>query len=136
MKSSRYILLVLLTVTFLSLSLLYAGRTGKIAGRVVDSDGETLPFANVLILETTMGAVTDINGDYFILNIPPGVYNIQARMMGFHDLTVKGVKVKIDQTSTVNFALPMEVIEMPETVIYAKKIIERDQQPRLTHRLN
>ncbi|TES92723.1 MAG: hypothetical protein E3J87_04440 [Candidatus Cloacimonadota bacterium] len=126
MKSSRYILLVLLIVTFLSLSLLYAGRTGKIAGRVVDTDGEALPFANVLILETTMGAVTDINGDYFILNIPPGVYNVQARMMGFHDLTVNGVKVKIDQTSTVNFALPMEVIEVPEIVVYAKKIIERD----------
>jgi hypothetical protein len=111
----------------LFVSLIYAGTTGKIAGRVVDkSNGEALPFANIIIVGTTMGTVTDLNGDYFIINIPPGTYDVQARMMGYNYITVKNVKVEIDQTSTVNFDLPLEVIKMPETVVYGKKIIEPD----------
>lgn len=127
MKIQRNILLVSLFVLLFSVSLLYSGITGKIAGRVIDqSNGEPLPFANILILETTMGTVTDLHGDYFIINIPPGVYNVQARMMGYNNITVTNVKVEIDQTSVVNFELPMEVIKMPETVVYGKKIIEPD----------
>lgn len=111
----------------LCVSLVYGGTTGKIAGRVVDkSSGEPLPFANIIVVGTTMGTVTDLNGDYFIINIPPGTYDIQARMMGYNDITVKNVKVDIDQTSTVNFELGLEVIKMPETVVYGKKVIEPD----------
>jgi len=127
MRIPRNTLLVSLLVILLSVTLLYSGRTGKIAGRVVDrSNGEALPFANILILETSMGTVTDLNGDYFIINIPPGDYDVQARMMGYHNVTVAKVKVEIDQTSTVNMELPMEVIEMPETVVYGTKMIEPD----------
>ena len=111
----------------LCVSLVYGGTTGKIAGRAVDkSNGEALPFANIIIVGTSMGTVTDLNGDYFIINIPPGLYDVQARMMGYNNITVKNVKVEIDQTSTVNFELPLEVIKMPETIVYGKKIIEPD----------
>ena len=127
MKVFKNFFLFFLFITFVSLSMLYSGNTGKIAGRAIDkSTGEALPFANILVVGTTMGTVTDINGDYFIINIPPGLYNLQARMMGYHNANVKNVKVKIDQTSVVNFELSMEVIEMPETVVYGRKIIEPD----------
>ena len=121
------VLFLSLGVFFRVVSLLSAGTTGKIAGRVIDkSNGQPLPFANILIVGTTMGTVTDLNGDYFIINIPPGTYNVQARMMGYATITVKNVKVEIDQTSTVNFELPMKVIKVTGTVVYGKKLIEPD----------
>lgn len=127
MKSARHILVFSLAIVLIGYAFIYAANTGKIAGRVVDkSNGEALPFANIIIVGTEMGTVTDINGDYFIINVPPGTYDVQARMMGYHSLTMEDVKVEIDQTSPVNFQLPLKVIEMPETVVYGKKIIEPD----------
>ncbi len=127
MKSPSFRFLIIPIAILLSISLLFSGTTGKIAGRIRDkSNGEPLPFANIIIVGTSWGAVSDVHGDYFILNIPPGTYDVQARMMGYRSVTMKSVKVGIDQTSPVNLDLPMEVIELPETIIYGKKIIEPD----------
>ncbi|RKY52963.1 MAG: hypothetical protein DRP92_04535, partial [Candidatus Neomarinimicrobiota bacterium] len=54
---------------------LVAGVTGKIRGRVVDAQtGEPLPWVNVMLEGTSLGAATDANGVYVILNVPPGEY--------------------------------------------------------------
>ena len=46
----------------------FSGNTGKVTGRIVDSDTKTgLPSVNVMILETKQGAITDLNGYYVIL---------------------------------------------------------------------
>ncbi|MCK4575589.1 TonB-dependent receptor, partial [candidate division WOR-3 bacterium] len=127
MKTIKIFVLLSIVAILFSTSLLYSGITGKIAGRVVDkSNGQPLPFANILIVGTTMGTVTDLNGDYFIINISPGVYNVQARMMGYNNITKTGVKVEIDQTSRVNFELPLEVLKVEGIEVYGKKIIEPD----------
>ena len=48
-------------------------QSGKIAGKVTDaSTGEALPFVNIIVVGTTMGAASDIDGNYFIINISPG----------------------------------------------------------------
>ena len=84
----------------------FAGTTGKIAGKITDKEsGEPLPGVNVIIEGSMMGAATDIEGDYFILNIPPGVYNVKASMMGYETVTKTDVKVQTDRTVKVNFAL-------------------------------
>ena len=70
-------LLILIYFGLLS-SLVFAGSTGKISGNVIDaSTGEGLPFANVFINGTGMGAATDIDGHFTILNVPPGVYSVK-----------------------------------------------------------
>ncbi|MGB6067422.1 MAG: carboxypeptidase-like regulatory domain-containing protein, partial [Desulfomonilaceae bacterium] len=63
---------------------LFAGTTGKIAGKVIDAKTkEPMIGVNVLIVGTTMGAATDVSGNYFILNIPPGVYELKASTVGY-----------------------------------------------------
>ena len=54
---------------------IYAGTTGKISGTVKDaSTNEPLPGCNILIEGTGLGAASNIDGEFFILNIPPGTY--------------------------------------------------------------
>ncbi|MDZ7625174.1 MAG: carboxypeptidase-like regulatory domain-containing protein [Ignavibacteriaceae bacterium] len=82
-------LLFYFTIFCCSLSFTFAGTTGKIAGKVTDSKtGEALPFVNILIEGTNLGAATDIDGNYVILNIPPGKYNVKAQYIGYQAVLV------------------------------------------------
>ncbi|MBN1561775.1 carboxypeptidase-like regulatory domain-containing protein, partial [candidate division KSB1 bacterium] len=76
---------VSLVLFFLTLPLLItAGTSGKIAGTVVDAESnDPLPGVNIVLKGTTMGAAADVNGEYVILNVPPGIYAIEARMIGY-----------------------------------------------------
>jgi len=84
----------------------FAGNTGKIVGRVVDAEaGEPLVGVNVLVEGTTLGAATDANGEYFIINVPPGTYRVKAMMIGYGTVIKDGVRVIIDHTTQVDFDL-------------------------------
>ncbi|MCK5117262.1 MAG: carboxypeptidase regulatory-like domain-containing protein, partial [Candidatus Aegiribacteria sp.] len=91
-------------VLFVALSVT-AGTTGKIAGRVTDTSGNPLIGATVMVVGTSYGAMTDANGEYFIINLQPGIYSISASMVGMSNKTAEGVAVVVDQTSPMNFSL-------------------------------
>ena len=74
----EFIVFTLLVLTLVA-SPAMAGTTGKITGMVKDAQSnEALPGSNVTIVGTTLGAASDINGHYFILNVPPGRYTVRA----------------------------------------------------------
>src|ERR1039457_4037070 len=58
-------------------------QSGKLAGRVTDKKGEPLPGANISIQKSTMGAATDKDGYYSIINVRPGIYSIRAGFIGY-----------------------------------------------------
>jgi outer membrane receptor for ferrienterochelin and colicin len=109
--------------------LLLAGTTGKIAGHVKDArTGEPLPAVNVIVEGTTLGAATDLDGDFTILNVPPGVYTVMARMMGYQQVRMVKVLVTVDHTTRVDFSLQPTVVEVSEavTVVAERPIVQMD----------
>lgn len=61
----------------------YGQTTGKIAGSIIDAEtGEPLVGVNVFLEGTLLGAGTDFEGDYYIINIPPGSYRLTASFVG------------------------------------------------------
>jgi len=98
-----------------------AGTTGKISGRVLDQKKEAIPSANVVVVGTTLGAVTDLDGYYSILNIPPGRYDVQFRLVGFRRFTVTGVDVSVNNTTKVNAVLEDESITADAVVVTAQR---------------
>ena len=87
-------------------SLVMAGMTGKIAGKVVDAvSGEPLIGVNVIIDGTIMGAATDLDGYYSIIGIPPGQYAVRVSYIAYTPMIVTEVKVLVDLTTDVNFDL-------------------------------
>ena len=80
----RKILLFVYLVSIFVLNITYAGTTGKLTGKATDAKTkEALPFVNVTLLGTNLGAATDIDGNYVILNIPPGRYSVRAQSVGY-----------------------------------------------------
>ncbi|MDZ7267745.1 MAG: TonB-dependent receptor [candidate division KSB1 bacterium] len=98
-----------------------AGTTGKLAGRVLDRQGQPLPGANVIIIGTTLGAAADGQGYYNILNIPPGSYRVQFSVIGYQTLVMTNVLITSNNTTTLNAALAEEALTGEEVVVVAKR---------------
>lgn len=122
----RYLLVLLLVAGLLGVA--HAGNTGKIAGVIKDAQtGETLVGVNVIVEGTTMGAATNIDGQYYILNIPPGKYTLAASAVGYNKTTMSNVSVSIDQTTTIDFAISTQVVQSEEMVITAERpLVQKD----------
>jgi len=103
-------------------------QTGKIAGTIKDaSTGEPLIGVNVIVEGTMMGAATDVDGYYVILNVDPGTYNVKASYIGYSPQVIKNLRVNIGQTSQADFNLSDQSIKTEEVVVVAKTpIVKRD----------
>lgn len=119
---------ILLSILMISNQIIFAGTTGRLAGRVVDDTGEPLPFVNVVIMGTTLGAATDIDGYYSIINVPPGTYEVKASAIGYNSVTYQDVKISIDLTTTIDFQLSEASVELGEevVVIATKPLVKMD----------
>jgi len=115
-------LLLPLILVSLHASILFSGTTGKIAGHITDSQSkEGLPGANVQIDGTTLGAAADVNGDYTILNVPPGLYTITVSFIGYQKVRVKEVRVNVDFTTRVDQVLSPSAVEMAAVEVFGEK---------------
>jgi len=113
----KKLLLVLLIVMAMPM-LLYGQSVGKITGVATDeSNGEPLPGVNVIIEGTTMGAATDIDGYYVILNVPVGTYSLRSSYIGYKDIVVENVRVSAGITTQMNFKLEPTSLELEEAVL-------------------
>ena len=102
-------------------------QTGKISGRVYnEATGEPIPGANIILEGTYLGAAADVNGNYTVLNIPPGKYNVVVSAVGFVKTTIKDVVVNAEKTTFLDVAMKEEVIGLPEVVVEARRpLIDR-----------
>lgn len=124
-----FVLFVLVFLLLLTLGqTTWAASTGKIAGQVIDQDTkEPLIGVNVVIEGTSLGAATDADGFYFILNIPPGKYQVRAVMIGYANVIKENVQVSINQTTDLNFSLREQSVEGETVVVEAERpVIQMD----------
>ena len=96
------------------------GEAGTVAGTVSDvSTGDVLPFANVSIEGTDLGAAADGSGSFVIENVPAGSYTVTASVMGYK---ASSETVTVGSGTTVlNFSLAMSVLEMSGLEVLASR---------------
>ena len=91
-------------------------------GKVVDkSTNEPLPGVNIIVKDKLLGAATDLDGYYIILNVPPGVYTIVVSMVGYTDQTIKNIEVLADKTTKLNFALSEKSLSLGDEIVVVAK---------------
>jgi len=111
---------VLVLVSLLSFTSLFAGGPGKMKGRVLDNaSGEPLIGANVVIQNTSMGASTDMNGEYFIAAIPAGTWTARISYLGYATV-MREIVVAADSTLEQIFRLKAQALEGQEIVVTAQ----------------
>lgn len=95
-------------------------ESGEIKGRVLEANNKLpIPFANVLIVGTNIGASTDIQGNFVIKNVPVGIYQLRASVIGYTPQIKNDVMIKPGKVTTVDFELSQQVIEIENVVVKA-----------------
>jgi outer membrane receptor protein involved in Fe transport len=123
------IFFALLLVTFLIPECVLGAVTGKIMGTVKDAEtGQPLYPANITVEGTGMGAASRRDGEFFIINVSPGTYEVRAEMMGYRDVVTENVEVRADFTTTVDFTLGQTTVTVlePITVRAERPLIQPD----------
>jgi outer membrane receptor for ferrienterochelin and colicin len=111
-----------LALILLSNAAIAQTSSGKIAGRVLDVDsGEPIIGANVALLNTSLGASTNIDGEYVILNIVPGNYSVRVTYVGYQPQVVSDVRVVAGVTKALDLKIKASAVELADIVITAEK---------------
>tara|TARA_Y100001970_G_scaffold288973_1_gene417937 strand:+ start:1253 stop:4165 length:2913 start_codon:yes stop_codon:yes gene_type:complete len=122
------ILFMFLKLLFLILNMIFAGTTGKLTGLIIDENtSQPIIGCNIIIENTFLGTSSDQNGEYIILNIPPGEYNVRYEMIGYKNILQEGIAISIDKTTRLNINLLESVIQGEMVTVKAeRKLIQFD----------
>lgn len=123
---------IIMLLLFLSLPSLLLAQ-GRISGKVTDLEtGEPLIGANVLVVGTSAGAATDVNGKYLIINLPAGTVEVKCSYIGYQTITISDVRVTTGLTNEINFQLPAEGVSVSDVVVIAEKpLIQKDNTNKI-----
>lgn len=114
---SAVLILGIVMIVLLMAPMSFAQSKGEIKGTVVDAvTKEPLPYAQVIIVGTALGSITDFNGKYVISKVPTGTYSLQARFIGFRTKT-KEIQITAEETVQLDFDLSVTAITMDEIVV-------------------
>jgi hypothetical protein len=103
--------------------------TGKIEGTVTDQAGAPIGNAQVLLVGTSFGALTNAQGYYFLNNVPVGTYTLRAQFIGYAPAEVRGVRVLGGQTITTPVTMQSSAVVLTGVTVTAaaNPIVPRDQ---------
>ncbi len=108
---------------------LFSQTTGKISGTIKDVEtGEPLVGVNVIVEGAYLGAASDNDGKYYILNVPSGTFTVTFMILGYATKIVKDVQVSVNRTSPLSITMQETLLLGEEIVVIADKITIRKDQ--------
>jgi TonB-dependent receptor len=118
---------IYLLVISLGFSALAVAQNGTIVGKVLDiKTNEPVIGANAVIEGTTVGAATDLDGNFMIPNVKPGTYVLVVTSITYKAHSVKDVVVESGKKTTLEITLAEDVAELEEVIVTAKRDIATD----------
>jgi len=108
----------ILSILFISLRIFAQNQTGAIEGKVVDALSEQpLLGVTVVVLGTTLGAITDENGEFKIYNVPVGGQQVKATLLGYESIIKSDITVNSARPAVIDFTLSENPIQLQGVVV-------------------
>ena len=102
-------------------ALLRAGTTGKISGQVLDRQERPIVAVTVAVVGQPFGAFTSTTGQFNVLNVPPGVYEVRVTRVGFKPTVIQNVVVSADNTTKLDVHLDEAGITTETVIVSAER---------------
>ncbi len=95
----------------------HAATSGKVTGFVRDAATND-PLAGVTVRAegTELRAISGLNGEYFILNVPVGSIRLEVQMIGYLPIRTQWFTVNSDRTTRIDFELETTILDLAELV--------------------
>ena len=115
-KSALALTLLILLPVFLF------AQEGKLRGKITDKEsGEPLIGANVQIEGMTLGASSDVDGNYVILSVPVGTYTLKVTYVGYSPIEESNVRVNSNLSTILDFKLSSTAVQVKPVEIVAER---------------
>ncbi|WP_147677235.1 TonB-dependent receptor [Algibacter pacificus] len=111
MKKNNAFLLIALLFSFIGMS-----QEGNIQGVITDNDGLKVPFCNIIIESLKKGAISDVDGNFVLVDVPVGNHTVTVRYIGYDDANAE-VMVSSNATVTQNFTIVPKALELDGVTI-------------------
>jgi hypothetical protein len=96
-------------------------QTGSVSGNVKDGKtGEALIGASVYVDGTTIGTVTDFDGNYQLQNVPVGTLTIKCSFISYETSSKENITVKEENLVSVDFQMGTSTVELNDVKVVAK----------------
>ena len=130
MKSMRYIIFSVIFSVFLFSTQILA-QTGVIKGRVSDhKNNEPLPFVNIIIDgKPTIGATSDIDGNYIISGVDPGYVRLVATYVGYQRYMTGDFLVTRSHPVFIDIPMDEGIVTLEDVVIRPDAFIRKEESP-------
>lgn len=104
---------------------------GSIVGNVVDPISAVVPTASIAVVEQNTGfsraGVTDVNGTYQLVNLPPGIYTLKVTKPGFKTFERRDIRVEANNIARTDVRLEVGQIEESVTVTGEVAVLQTDR---------
>jgi hypothetical protein len=105
-------------------------QNGIVKGKVVDATtNEPLPFVNIVLMGTTIGSVSDIDGNFQLFGLKPGFIRLSASFVGYKN-TVSN-EIEVSNANVANIVITMESSDtkINEVVVTATPFRKTEESP-------
>jgi Ca-activated chloride channel family protein len=118
---------LIITAIFLLLYGLSFGQAGGLKGKLIDkSNKEPIVFASIIIEDSLgiiiTGGTTDINGNYIIKPIVPGLYNLKLSYIGYDSIRMEKIHISPDSISIINIEMTASTMTLEAVVVTAYRV--------------
>ncbi len=124
MKAIKILFIILILPTFVF------AQKATLKGKVVNAlSNEPLPFVNVIVSGTAIGATTDIDGNFLITGLNSGFIRIEASFVGYKQAISSEVEVSVANTNYIEIQLQETSEEIDEVTVVASPFRKTEESP-------
>jgi hypothetical protein len=117
-------------ILFFSISFTVFAQTGSIKGRVFNiKNNEPLPFTNIIISGTTIGAVSDFDGNFLFKGLNPGYVKLEATSVGFERISTEEILVTNAKTASIDIAMNEVAVQISGVEVTASVFKRVEESP-------
>lgn len=123
MKLFKILFIILLPFSLLA-------QEASLRGRIFDKfSNEPLPFVNVIVSGTTLGTVTDLDGNFQLFGIKPGFIRIETSFVGYKPAISAEIEVSSAKTAYIEIGMEEKKTELEEVTVTASPFRKTEESP-------
>jgi len=121
---------IFISLLFLGYQTDLLAQQSVLKGRVIEAvSNEPMPFVNVIISGTSIGAVTDDNGNFQLKGLKPGFVRVQASFIGYHSALSPEIEISNAKVAFIEISMEKRDAEIEEVTVSVSPFRKTEESP-------